>query len=334
VRSRPWLHCQVTSGQARHPFRANGTTRTARVAPSSAISERVVGVQSLEVGATDLQQTPGRVPLAWTAIMSTGIVAADIHQALVAAKTSTPRIHPGIIRRERLTNRLAASADLPLVVVSAPVGYGKTTLLVDWLQHDDRTVAWVSLDRDDDDVATLMTTIIAGVKRVRELDPSLSQELVSPDVSVLGRVVPGLAASIGAVDEPLVVVLDHLDEIRSLDCQDALRLLLDLLPEQVQLVVSSRREVWLAGGRRRVRGEVLEIGATDLVFDETETEELLAGAGVRTRQVGTVVLARLGDAEALFLLLRGGLAGQAEGHHRSQRGGNDQTVIHDSLLLD
>ena len=212
--------------------------------------------------------------------MSTGIVAADIHQALVAAKTSTPRIHPGIIRRERLTNRLAASADLPLVVVSAPVGYGKTTLLVDWLQHDDRTVAWVSLDRDDDDVATLMTTIIAGVKRVRELDPSLSQELVSPDVSVLGRVVPGLAASIGAVDEPLVVVLDHLDEIRSLDCQDALRLLLDLLPEQVQLVVSSRREVWLAGGRRRVRGEVLEIGATDLVFDATEVEELLEFHGV------------------------------------------------------
>ena len=78
---------------------------------------------------------------------------------------------------ERLTSRLAASADLPLVVVSAPVGYGKTTLLVDWLQHDDRTVAWVSLERADDDVATLMASIIEGVKRVRELDPSLSREL-------------------------------------------------------------------------------------------------------------------------------------------------------------
>ncbi len=212
--------------------------------------------------------------------MSTRIEATSVHQILVAAKTNVPRPHSGIIRRERLTSRLAASADLPLVVVSAPVGYGKTTLLVDWLQHDDRAVAWVSLERADDDVATLMASIIEGVKRVRELDPSLSRELLSPDVSVLGRVVPGLAASIGAVDEPLVVVLDHLDEIRSLDCQDALRLLLDLLPEQVQLVVSSRREVWLAGGRRRVRGEVLEIGAADLVFDAVELEQLLEFHGV------------------------------------------------------
>ncbi len=212
--------------------------------------------------------------------MSTRIEATSVHQVLVAAKTSVPRPHSEIIRRERLTSRLAASADLPLVVVSAPVGYGKTTLLVDWLQHDDRAVAWVSLDRADDDVATLMASIIAGVKRVRELDPSLSRELVSPDVSVLGRIVPGLAASIGEVDEPLVVVLDHLDEIRSLDCRDALRLLLDLLPGQVQLVVSSRREVWLAGGRRRVRGEVLEIGPTDLVFDDAEVEQLLEFHGV------------------------------------------------------
>ncbi len=212
--------------------------------------------------------------------MSMRVEATDVHQVLVAAKTSVPRRHPRVIRRQRLTSRLAASEDLPLVVVSAPVGYGKTTLLADWLRHDDRAVAWVSLDRADDDVATLMASIVAGVKRVRELDPSLSEELTSPDVSVLGRVVPALAASIGAVDEPLVIVLDHLDEIRSLDCQDALRLLLDLLPDQVQLVVSSHRDVWLAAGRRRVRGEVLEIGATDLVFDVVEVAELLDLHGV------------------------------------------------------
>ncbi len=212
--------------------------------------------------------------------MSKRIEANDVHQVLVAAKTSAPRLRSGLVRRQRLTSRLSASADLPLVVVSAPAGYGKTTLLVDWLQHDDRAVAWVSLDRADDDVATLMTSIIAAVKLVREVDPYLSRDMVSPDVSVLGRVVPGLAASIGAVDEPLVVVLDDLEEIRSLDCRDALRLLLDLLPEQAQLVVSSRREVWLAGGLRHVRGEVLEIGAADLAFDTVEAEELLELQGL------------------------------------------------------
>ena len=96
---------------------------------------------------------------------------------------------------------------------------------------------------------------------------------------MLGRVVSGLAASIRTTDEPLVVVLNHIHEIDSRECQDALGLLLDLLPAQVQLVVSSRRDVWLAGGRRRMRGEVLEIGAGDLVFDEAETAEFLALIG-------------------------------------------------------
>ncbi len=212
--------------------------------------------------------------------MGTRIDAIDAHQVLVDAKTGVPRVRSGIIGRPRLTSLLAASVDLPLIVVSAPVGYGKTTLLVDWLEHDDRAVAWVSLDRADDDVATLMTSITTGVRRVRELDDAISRELTSPVVSVLGRVVPGLAASIGAVDEPLVVVLDHFDEIRSRECRDAVGLLLDLLPDHVQLVVSSRREVWLAGGRRRVRGEVLEIGATDLVFDASEVAEFLELQGV------------------------------------------------------
>ena len=212
--------------------------------------------------------------------MSTGIDAIDVHRVLVDAKTGVPRVRAGVVRRPRLTSLLAAGVDLPLIVVSAPVGYGKTTLLVDWLEHDDRAVAWVSLDRADDDVATLMTSITNGVTRVRALDTAISRELTSPDVSVLGRVVPGLAASIGAVDEPLVVVLDHFDEIRSRDCRDAVGLLLDLLPDHVQLVVSSRRDVWLAGGRRRVRGEVLEIGATDLVFDAAEVADLLELHGV------------------------------------------------------
>ncbi|HUS44156.1 MAG TPA: LuxR C-terminal-related transcriptional regulator [Ilumatobacteraceae bacterium] len=212
--------------------------------------------------------------------MSTGIDAIDVHRVLVDAKTGFPRVRSGVVRRPRLTSLLAAGVDLPLIVVSAPVGYGKTTLLVDWLEHDDRAVAWVSLDRADDDVATLMTSIVTGVRRVRELDGAISRELISPDVSVLGRVVPGLAASIGAVDEPLVIVLDHFDEIRSRDCRDAVGLLLDLLPDHVQLVVSSRRDVWLAGGRRRVRGEVVEIGVTDLVFDADEVAELLELHGV------------------------------------------------------
>ncbi|MGA7758178.1 MAG: hypothetical protein WCA57_10060, partial [Ilumatobacteraceae bacterium] len=78
--------------------------------------------------------------------MSTGIDAIDVHRVLVDAKTGVPRVRSGVVRRPHLTSVLAAGVDVPLIVVSAPVGYGKTTLLVDWLEHDDRAVAWASLD--------------------------------------------------------------------------------------------------------------------------------------------------------------------------------------------
>ncbi|TFH21251.1 MAG: hypothetical protein E4H05_00505 [Acidimicrobiales bacterium] len=206
--------------------------------------------------------------------------ARDVHQVLVESKTRVPRVRSDIIPRPRLTSRLAASADLPLVVVSAPVGFGKTSLLVDWARNDGRTFAWVSLDQGDDDVVELMTSICSAVARVRPVDPSAFRELAAPGVSILGRVVPRLAASMADAD-PLVLVLNKMHEVESRDCRDAIDLLIDLIPSGVQVVVSSRRDVWLAGGRRRVRGEVLEIGATDLVFDEAETEEFLSCAGVR-----------------------------------------------------
>ena len=207
--------------------------------------------------------------------------ARDVHQVLVDSKTRVPRVRSDIIARPRLTSRLAASADLPLVVVSAPVGFGKTTLLVDWARHDGRDFAWVSLDQGDDDVVELMTSICSAVARVRPIDPSVFRELLAPGVSILGRVVPRLAASM-ADGDPLVLVLNKFHEIESRDARDAIDLLIDLIPSGVQVAVSSRREVWLARGRRRVRGEVLEIGTADLVFDEVETEEFLSCAGLRS----------------------------------------------------
>ncbi len=213
--------------------------------------------------------------------MSVHIDAGNVHSVLVDSKTRVPQMRSAIVSRPRLTTRLAAGADLPLVVVSAPVGFGKTTLLTDWARCDGRTFAWVSLDRDDDDSVSLVRAICCAVDRVRPIDPALFEDLAAPGTSILGQIVPRLVASIDAVDDPLVLVLNNLHELDSLECRDVINLLLDLLPPGVQVAVSSRREVWLAGGRRRMRGEVLEIAAADLAFDEFETEAFLVEAGMQ-----------------------------------------------------
>ncbi len=213
--------------------------------------------------------------------MGTRIDANEVHHVLVDSKTRVPQTRSATIDRPRLTTRLTAGADLPLVVVSAPVGFGKTTLLTDWARHDGRTFAWVSLDRDDDDSVSLVRSICSAVARVRPIDPALFKDVAAPGTSILGQIVPRLVASIDAVDDPLVLVLNNLHEVDSLECRDVINLLLDLLPRSVQVAVSSRREVWLAGGRRRMRGEVLELGAADLAFDEAETEAFLVEAGMR-----------------------------------------------------
>ena len=101
----------------------------------------------------------------------------------------------------------------------------------------------------------------------------------SPGVSILGQVVPGLAASL-LTAEPFLLLLDDLHEVDDQACRDALTLLVDRLPPGSTVAAASRGEVWLNLARRRARGELLEIGPRELAFDVEEAGQLLTAAGV------------------------------------------------------
>jgi LuxR family transcriptional regulator, maltose regulon positive regulatory protein len=199
---------------------------------------------------------------------------------LVESKFHPPSARPGIVPRTGLVEWLLASQATPIVCVVAPAGYGKTTLLAQWAERTGARVAWVSVDRRDNDPVVLLSYVAVALDRVEPLDPEVFQALASPGVSVVATVVPRLASAVSAMTEPVAVVLDHLELLDSQECLDAVAELAVRLPAGSQLVLASRRTPPLPEALRG-QGQMVEVGVDALAMDEQEAQALLKGAGVR-----------------------------------------------------
>jgi LuxR family transcriptional regulator, maltose regulon positive regulatory protein len=199
---------------------------------------------------------------------------------LLETKLHAPRQRRGVVPRARLHERLGAG-DLPaLVLVSAPAGFGKTTLLTGWLAATAGTAtrtAWVSLDRRDSDPSLYWSYLIAALSEVvPEVGSQAAEVLRSAPVpfeSVVGSLINGLAR----LDEDIVLVLDDYHLVESLEVHESMRFLVDHLPPQLHLVVASRADPPWPLGRLRARGELLEIRSADLRFTADETAAYLGG---------------------------------------------------------
>ena len=199
---------------------------------------------------------------------------AEARWALSEEKLHVPADRPGLIRRSELVDQLIAASDRRLIVLSAPVGYGKRTLLAEWARRDDRPFAWVSLGPGDGDASKLFILIAAAVARVLGIS-SAEFNAETPGISIIGQVVPRLVATLARHADPVVLVIYNIHEVHDEDARDAINLLADHLPAEIQLVVSSRQPVWLATPARRARGEVLELGPSRLAFTDDEVVRLL-----------------------------------------------------------
>jgi LuxR family transcriptional regulator, maltose regulon positive regulatory protein len=204
---------------------------------------------------------------------------ARLRDPLVQAKFTVPSLPPGSVGRASLAG-LVASQQPMVIAVSAPAGYGKTTLLAEWANRDPRKTAWISLDRGDNDPVAFVAALATAVRTLAPVDTAIFEELASPGVSVLGRVVPHLVTWLASRAEPFLFVVDEAQEVSSDECHDALNLLVDGMPPGSTLATASRGEVWLNLARRRARGEVLEIGRDELAFNAEEADRLLRAAGV------------------------------------------------------
>jgi LuxR family maltose regulon positive regulatory protein len=202
--------------------------------------------------------------------------------ALLETKLYIPRSRRGLVLRPRLSERLGRGTASKLVLVSAPAGFGKTTLLTEWLAArpaapgDEWLAAWLSLDRGDNDPASFWAYVIAALRTVASgVGEGALDLLDAPQPPPMEAVLTVLLNDLGAVAGEIVLVLDDYHVIDAREVQDGMAFLLDHLPPRLHVVIASRADPALPLARLRARGELAEIRAAELRFTAEEAAAYL-----------------------------------------------------------
>lgn len=199
---------------------------------------------------------------------------------MIDSKVRVPLVPEACVSRVGLVNRLRTTTATPIVLVAAPAGYGKTTLLAQWAARDERSAAWVTIDERDNDPLILVRHIAVALGGARPVPPALLEALGTPGASVWARALPRLVAAVEADPSPFVLILDCADRLHARDALDAVNTLAEHIPEGSILALAGRTAPALPIGRMRASGRVLEIEADALALSRREATLLLRGAGV------------------------------------------------------
>jgi LuxR family maltose regulon positive regulatory protein len=195
---------------------------------------------------------------------------------LIATKFHMPVRRPSTVQRSRLTDRLAEGGRARLTLVAAPAGFGKTTVVTEWLasMEDDRHVAWVSLDPRDDEPGTFWAYLITAVDSVIPGAGSEALDLLHAPSSIeaaLATLVNGLSTS----STEVVLVLDDFHVIQNAAIHEGVGFLVDTLPANARFVIIGRSDPALPLARLRARGDLVELRAADLRFTPAEASAYL-----------------------------------------------------------
>jgi len=195
---------------------------------------------------------------------------------ILATKLYAPQPQPGAILRPRLIERLDQGLRRKLTLVAAPAGFGKTTIVSEWLAEYDLPVAWLSLDEADSDPNRFLTYLIAALQTIAPaFGASVQGSLQSSQPPAIETILTALINEIVSVPGDFALVLDDYHAIDAIAVDDALAFLLDHLPPQMHLVITTREDPRLPLARLRVRGQLTELRANDLRFTAAEAATFL-----------------------------------------------------------
>lgn len=207
---------------------------------------------------------------------------------LLQTKLYVPRLRPFLVPRPHLIKRLNDGLHLnrKLTLISASAGFGKTTLLCNWIDElqskvsghakDGSSVAWLSLDESDGNLARFLTYLVAALQTVSEnIGAGVVAKLQAAQLPPIDSILTTLLNEIAAIQDDFMLILDdhHLVDAKPVD--DALAFLLENLPPQMHLVIATREDPNLPLARLRVRGQLTELRAADLRFTPAEATSFL-----------------------------------------------------------
>jgi LuxR family maltose regulon positive regulatory protein len=256
-------------------------------------------------------------------------------RATISGEMSTAPA-PSVVARRPLFERLSDAGSGGVTLVSAPAGSGKTVLVRSWIEGaglDDRT-AWVSIERGERDAKRFWLSVIEELRAAVGADAFVEKLAPSPDFdgeSVVGR----LVSELGSLDEPVLLVIDDLHELRSPEALAQLEVLLARLPPLLRVVLATRHDPQLGLHRLRLAGRLTEIRASDLGFTLEETRTLLTASGVALGDEDISLLHGRTEGWAAGLRLAAiSLAGHPEpGRFVAEFSGSERTVA-DYLLTE
>src|SRR6266540_3241044 len=195
---------------------------------------------------------------------------------ILTTKLYVPSAPPRVVPRQRLIEQLNEGLHRRLTLISAPAGFGKSTLLSAWVAGCDRPVAWLSLDEDDNDPTRFLIYVVAALRTIAPAigDASLaSLESLQPPPAE--STLTSLLNEITSLPVNFVLVLDDYHVIDAKPVDDALTFLLEHLPPHMRVVIATREDPQLPLARLRGRGELSEVRVTDLRFTASEAAGFL-----------------------------------------------------------
>lgn len=193
---------------------------------------------------------------------------------LLATKLFIPPARPNRVPRPRLIEQLMVLR--PLTLVAAPAGFGKTTLLSDWIPKSKHCVTWLSLDEGDNDPIRFWVYVIAALQKLRtDLGEDALALLKSPQLPPITAILSTLINEIVSFPEDFFIVLDDYHLIKTQSIHEALTFLLDHLPAQMHIILTTRADPPLPVARLRTRNQLTELRADDLRFTSDEAAMFL-----------------------------------------------------------
>jgi ATP/maltotriose-dependent transcriptional regulator MalT len=225
----------------------------------------------------------------------------------LATKVNPPAGARERVSRPALLDRLVSGEPRRLTLVSAPAGWGKTTLLAEWAAdlREQRAFAWLALDRADNDPVRFWGYVIEALRTVEPALASTSLAALGvPGTDPAEVVLAPLLNELAELDRRIVLALEDYHLIQEPDVHDGLALFVDRLPPTIELVIATRLDPPLPLPRLRAHGEMLELRANELRFGEEEAEELLraaVGARLTNEDVERLVQRTEGWAAGLYL---------------------------------